>query len=123
MWIGDFAVGKLVVAGRCESGPGSCQEARWQAGGVGGKRPVSKLSARSIYGNMTLHQSAPAECCGKRCEKRVPYMIAVSSAVYDVLSQATKLTDGTNMWTRLESRTIWRQGYQSLRSNYGWGPG
>ena len=38
---------KLVVACLRESGPGSCQEARWQAGGRAGKRARSKPGVRS----------------------------------------------------------------------------
>ena len=44
---------KLVVACRCGSGPGSCQEARWQAGSVGGKRPASKPSVEALAGGAT----------------------------------------------------------------------
>ena len=41
------AVVKLVVACRCESGPGSCQEARLQAGGSVWKRVGSEPSVKS----------------------------------------------------------------------------
>ncbi|GGJ58051.1 hypothetical protein GCM10010121_080900 [Streptomyces brasiliensis] len=38
---------KLAVSCRWKSGPGSCQEAREQTGGVGGKRSASKPSVES----------------------------------------------------------------------------
>src|SRR4029453_2089806 len=41
---------KLAAASGCKSRPGSCQEAREQAAGVGGKRPASKRSVKSPSG-------------------------------------------------------------------------
>lgn len=47
----------LVVASRCESGPGSCQEARSQAGGSAGKGVGSNPSVKSPAGGATEPQA------------------------------------------------------------------
>ena len=50
----------LVVACRCETGPGSCQEARSQAGGSVWKRVGSKPSVKSPLGGAS-ERSVPRE--------------------------------------------------------------
>jgi hypothetical protein len=52
---------KLVVACRCESGPGSCQEARLQAGGSVWKRVGSEPSVESPIRGATERSVAGAK--------------------------------------------------------------